>query len=270
MSEINTRRALGTEGFERREIDLYGVKTVYYEAGEGPTVVYFHGGGAFHGIQFARPWTKDFRVICPYHPGFSESGDDPRVGAMEHYILHYLDFFDRLKLDKVHLTGLSLGGRLAAEFAVGHCERLKSLVIGSPAGLDVPEHPPTNLGALSMDQMMAHLVTDLAVLNPYLPPVMAAEIFAQDRMREGQAAGKVMMSPSGLDHWLHRVNVPTLILWGANDRVLPVGRAEAWAKKIPHAKLEIIQTIGHLVFDESPMAVTMAQDFMERAQRGAA
>jgi len=258
-------RSLGTEGFERREIDLFGAKTVYYEAGEGPTVVYFHGGGAFHGVQFARPWTKRFRVICPYHPGFAESGDDPRIGAMEHYVLHYLDFFDALKLDKVHLTGLSMGGRLAAEFAVGHCERLRSLVIGAPAGLEAPEHPGANFAGMSMKEMVEHLVEDLAVLAPYVPPVVPEAVFAEARMREGMAAGKAMMSPSGLDHWLHRITVPTLLLWGEKDRVLPVGRAKVWAEKLPQATVKIIPNIGHLIFDESAVAAKMAEDFMAGA-----
>src|SRR4051794_7899338 len=102
MAEAGERRALGTQGFERREIVLPGgVRTVWYEAGQGPPVLYFHGGGAFHGVQFAKPWLKDFRVICPFHPGFSESADDPRIGAMQHYVLHYLDFLDALRIDKV-------------------------------------------------------------------------------------------------------------------------------------------------------------------------
>ena len=122
----------GTEGFTRKKVDVRGVRTVYYEAGEGPTVVYFHGGGTFHGIQFAKPWTEKFRVILPYHPGFGETADDPRVGAMQHLVLHYLDFFDTLGLDKVHLIGASMGGRLATEFAVSHNDRLKSLILAAP------------------------------------------------------------------------------------------------------------------------------------------
>ena len=269
MTDTSTvQRALGTQGFERREIDLVGVRTVYYEAGQGPVVLYFHGGGAFHGVQFAKSWTKHFRVICPFHPGFSESDDDTRIGAMQHYVLHYLDFLDALKLGRIHLTGLSLGGRLAAEFAVSYSDRLKSLVIGAPGGLEIPEHPPAPLGTLSMDQMISHLVVDMAVLNPYIPPIVPVEEFAQARMREGQMAGKVMMSPTSLDHWMHRITVPTLLLWGDKDRVLPVGRAKAWEAQLPKATttVRIIEGIGHLIFDESPKAVQIAEDFMLAAE----
>ena len=267
--DAGAQRSLGTEGFERKEIDLFGVKTVYYEAGEGPTVVYFHGGGAFHGFQLARPWTRKFRVICPHHPGFGESGDDPRVGGMQHYVLHYLDFFDRLDLGRVHLAGASMGGRLAAEFAVSHAERLKSLILAAPAGLDVPEHPPANLGAVGPGEFFALLTNNMAFLSPFLPPAVPVEAFAAARAREGQSAGKVMMSPSSLDHWMHRITVPVLIVWGKEDRVLPVGRVQAWIDRLPKTTtLHVFDDIGHLTFDESPEAVGVAEDFMLGVERG--
>ena len=263
------QRSLGTEGFDRREMDLYGVRTVYYEAGKGPTVVYFHGGGAFHGFQFARPWTSQFRVICPHHPGFGESGDDPRVGAMQHYVLHYLDFFERLGLDRVHLVGASMGGRLAAEFAVSHSDRLKSLVLAAPGGLDIPEHPPTNLGALAPDDFFAHLTNDMAFLGPFIPPAVPPDVFFPRLGREGQAAGKVMMSVSSIDHWMHRITVPTLLVWGEKDGVLPVGRVHAWTQRLPKGTdVHVLPNVGHLTFDESAEAVRIAQDFMAGVEKG--
>jgi pimeloyl-ACP methyl ester carboxylesterase len=252
----------GTEGFERREIDLYGVKTVYFEAGEGPTAVYFHGGSTFHGFQWALALAERFRVICPHHPGFGASDDDPRIGGMEHYVLHYLDFFDALKLGKVHLAGASMGGRLAAEFAIGHSDRLKSLVLCSPAGLDIPEHTGANPMGMSVSELVEHLVEDLAVMSPYTPPVVPEAVFVERIQREGMAAGKAMMSPTGLDHWLHRITVPTLLVWGEKDKVLPVGRAKTWAEKLPKAEVKIIPGAGHATFDESPESVRIIGDFM--------
>ena len=257
------QKSRGTEGFDRREIDLFGVRTVYYEAGQGPTVVFFHGGGAFHGFQFARPWTMSFRVICPHHPGFGQSADDPRVGGMQHYVLHYLDFFERLGLDKVHLAGASMGGRLAAEFAVSHSDRLKSLILAAPGGLEIPEHPPTNLGALGPDEFFSHLTNDLAFLEPFTPPVVPPEEFFAILAREGQSAGKAMMSPTSIDHWMHRITVPTLLVWGEKDGVLPVGRVHAWTQRLPKGtEVRVMPDVGHLTFDESPEAVAIAGRFM--------
>lgn len=256
-------RSLGTEGFERKSIKLHGVRTVYYEAGTGPTVVYFHGGGAFHGFQFARPWTEKFRVICPYHPGFGESADDPRITGSRELVMHYLDFFDELGLGKVHLAGASMGGRLAAEFAASHNDRLKSLILAAPGGLDVPEHPPANFAALGPGEFFTTLTNSLAFLAPFIPPAVPEKVFAAARAREGQSAGRIMMSPSTLEHWMHRITVPVLLVWGKEDKVLPVGRVTAWTNRLPKATtLRIFKDIGHLTFDESPEAVKVAENFM--------
>ncbi|HEY5412760.1 MAG TPA: alpha/beta hydrolase [Caulobacteraceae bacterium] len=257
------KAALGTEGFTRRKVDVRGVKTVYYEAGEGPTVVYFHGGGTFHGIQFAKPWTDKFRVILPYHPGFGESNDDPRIGAMQHLVLHYLDFFETLGLDKVHLIGASLGGRLATEFAVSHNDRLKSLILAAPGGLEIPEHPPANFAGMSPEEMFITLSANQAFLAPFLPPAVPPELFFAQRAREGQASAKAMTSETNLEHWMHRISVPCLLLWGKEDKVLPVGRVKAWTDRLPKATtLRIFKDVGHLTMDESPEAVQVALNFM--------
>ena len=258
-----TTPSLGTEGFTRKEIEVRGVRTVYYEAGQGPTVVYFHGGGTFHGIQFARPWTETFRVILPYHPGFGESGDDPRIGAMQHLVLHYLDFFDALGLDKFHLIGASLGGRLATEFAVSHNDRLKSLVLAAPGGLDVPDHPPANLGAMAPENLFLALSANQGFLAPFIPPMVPPEVFFPRMARDGQSSGKVMMSETNIQHWMHRISVPCLLLWGKEDQVLPVGRVKAWTDRLPNATtLRIFKDVGHLTMDESPEAVKVVENFM--------
>ncbi len=100
------------------------------------------------------------------------------------------------------------------------------------------------------------------MMSPYTPPVVPEAVFAERLQREGMAAGKAMMSPTGLDHWLHRITVPTLLVWGEKDKVLPVGRAKAWAEKLPNAEVKIIPGAGHATFDESPESVKIVGEFM--------
>lgn len=254
------------KGFDRDEYNINGVKTVVYSAGRGQPVVYFHGGGTFHGIDFAHDWTDRFRVICPFHPGFGESGDATSIHSFNDYLLHYLDLFDRLGLKEFDLVGISLGGWLAAEFAVAHGQRLRKLVLLAPAGLNDPEHPPLDFSAVPPEEVLNYLVNDFEVLKPHLPENdQEAEAFAADRMREGQMFGRVApQGPQnpGLEHWLHRVTIPTLLIWGTEDKVLPAGKADKWMRLLPDARLELLDGIGHLILDESAAARKMIGDFV--------
>ena len=65
-----------------------------------------------------------------------------------------------------------------------------------------------------------------------------------------------------LARWLHRVNMPALVVWGEKDRTVPVGQADAWAKLIPHAKVRRFPGAGHLVLDERPEAVQAVGEFL--------
>ena len=72
--------------------------------------MFWHGAGVWHGFNFARPWAEQFRVIIPVHPGFGKSADYPGLSDMHDYVMHYLDLFDALGIDKMRLVGFSLGG----------------------------------------------------------------------------------------------------------------------------------------------------------------
>ena len=91
-------RPYSTAGFDRLELTIDGRRTVAYMAGSGPAVVYLHGGGTFHGFEFAREWLPRYRVLVPYHPGFGESDDAPEMTTLQAYVRHYCTLLDRLGL----------------------------------------------------------------------------------------------------------------------------------------------------------------------------
>jgi pimeloyl-ACP methyl ester carboxylesterase len=95
--------------FKRDELTVDGVKTVVYSAGKGRPVVFLHGAGTIDGFDFTAPWADKFKVIAPYHPGFGESGDVPTFTSLHDYVMHYLELFDRLKIDTFDIDELSLG-----------------------------------------------------------------------------------------------------------------------------------------------------------------
>src|SRR4051794_40771569 len=132
-------RPYSTDGFTRDEHMVDGVKSVVYSAGTGAPVVYFHGGGTFHGFEWARDWLDRFRVIFPYHPGFGESADDADTSTIADYVMHYTTLFDALGLTRFALSGASFGGRLAAEFALTHGAMVNRMVLAAPAGLQAAD-----------------------------------------------------------------------------------------------------------------------------------
>src|SRR5690606_1635108 len=129
-----TRWAYSTEGFERIVHRVEGVEAVTNAIGEGEPLVYFHGGGTFHGFEWIRALANEFRVYAPYHPGFGESGD-AAFNDMSDYVAHYELLFPALGLDTFHLAGASMGGHMAARYAAANPGDIDKLVLNAPAGL---------------------------------------------------------------------------------------------------------------------------------------
>ena len=255
-----------TAGFERRELEVGGTRTVVYSAGRGPDVVYFHGGGTFHGFEFARSFLERFHVILPYHPGFGESADDESIQSMQDYVLHYVALFEQLGLTRTHLVGASFGGRLAAELALTQAHLLRRLVLVAPAGLASPQHPSPALGSIPPSELPAYLVHDPALIRPFWPEQPTPDFLAA-RAREGRSVGRVLRSGSlespQLRRWGYRLTLPTLLLWGRHDRIIPPQTAREWQQLLPNTTLEIIEDAGHLLLDESHEARERVARFLQ-------
>ncbi len=254
------------KGFKRHEYSVNGVRTVVHVGGQGRPVVYWHGAGAWHGIDFAQAWLERMKVIAPYHPGWGDSADAPELDSMSEYLLHYLELFDQLNLAQFDLVGFSLGGWMAAEFAVAHPQRVRRLVLVAPAGLPDPEHPGPPMGSWSLEEMYSHLVGDRSVLEPHLPhtpedAARHAEVIAREMRSTRRLAAQGPFNPH-LERWLHRLHMPTLLVWSKDDRIAPCARSAKWMERLPNAKLATFEKAGHLVLDELPEARDCVAKFL--------
>jgi pimeloyl-ACP methyl ester carboxylesterase len=250
--------------FKREELTVDGVKTVVHTAGHGEPLVFFHGAGTVDGYDFAEAWADKFKVIVPYHPGFGESGDDPTFTNIHDYIMHYLELFDALKLDRFSLVGLSLGGYLAAKFASEHGHRLKKLVLIAPAGMIDPKHPMMDIIAVPGEQIPGLLVSNFDVIKKRLPEKPDLD-FIGDRYREAGTVARLFWEhpvDKRLPRYLHRIKVPTMIVWGDEDKIIPVQQTELWRKHLPHADVKIYNGAGHLVHLEKPEAIEAMAKFL--------
>lgn len=249
---------------QRESISVNGVRVSMLTAGSGEPLVFWHGAGTWHGFDFAEPWTSRFRVIIPFHPGWGESADVPEMTTVDDYMLHYLEMFDQLGLKQVNLVGLSMGGRFAATFAIHHRQRVRKLVLVAPAGLVDLEHPMADFSQVPPEEIPRYLVNDFSVIEKHLPQGPHPE-FVAARDREGGNFGMLMQNGlfgPWLPRWLHRVNMPTMIVWGEKDRILPFEQSAAWTKLIPQAQLLRVPDAGHLPFDEKPESVKAVTEFL--------
>jgi pimeloyl-ACP methyl ester carboxylesterase len=247
-----------TEGF----VDVSGRRVYLARAGQGPPLVYLHGAGDLG--EWGPALTllaRDFAVYRPDHPGFSRSDDDPSVDTVLDMAFCYLDLFDSLGLDRLILAGVSLGGWLAAQIAVLAPERVAKLVLIDAAGLraDVPTpdvftlDPVQHAGLLYQREDLragavaaAEKITD----DPELFPR-----YLRNRMATAHLAWNPYLHDPKLAGRLRRITAPVLVIWGAQDRLLPVEYARQWAAALPAARLEIVDGAGHLPPVEQPETV---------------
>jgi pimeloyl-ACP methyl ester carboxylesterase len=253
--------------YVEKRLEINGIETVVLEAGAGDPLVYLHGAGTVTGFGALLPIAEGNRLIVPNHPGFGLSADDPSITSFDDHLLHNLDLLDALELGEVTLAGHSMGGYLASRLAALQPARVKRLVLVAPWGLRVREHPTVDFLSIPDEDLMGRLSANLAVFEGHIPMPPTPEFFAE-RYRETTSASRVLWErpyDRKLGKWLHRVTMPTLILWGAEDRIIPAEQAQFWAERISGATVRVLPGVGHLVADESPEAVAALGEFARGA-----
>jgi pimeloyl-ACP methyl ester carboxylesterase len=113
---------------------------------------------------------------------------------------------------------------------------------------------------------LSWLTEDMSIFSS-LPSPPTPEVLAAG-YREMTSAARLLWARNydlKLARWLHRLTMPTLLLWGDKDRIIPVGQAAVWAKYIPNTQVKTLAGVGHLMFDESPEAVDAVRHFVSRA-----
>jgi pimeloyl-ACP methyl ester carboxylesterase len=250
--------------FREDHYDVNGVDTAVFTAGKGAPLLFLHGGGTVEGFDSLLPLAEHAKLIVPNHPGFGASADDKSIDSLHDYVLHYLDLFDVLELEAFTLIGLSLGGYFAALLAIEQPHRFKRLVLAAPGLLHVPEHPATDLFSVPDEEVLGYLTTDLSLFDGKIPMPPTPEFLAE-RYREATSLARVLWKRNydpKLTKWLHRITMPTLIVWGEADRVVPVEQSRAWASHLPDVEVKTFPGVGHLVFLESREAVDAVGDFV--------
>ncbi len=250
-----------------------GVDVTVTERGSGNgadgAVLVLHGGGGPATVEeFAKRLAigSDRHVLVPVHPGFAGTGRPESLHTIPGLAQLYVRLVEELELTDVTVVGNSIGGWIAAEMALLPGDRIGHVVIVDGAGLQVDSDPIVDFFSLTPDQ-----ITDLSYYNPdafridpsSLPP-QALATMAGNRAALEVYAGTEMADPT-LEGRLAGALVPTMVVWGAADRVVPVEHGRTYARALPDARFELITDAGHMPQLETPdTLVKLVVDFAGR------
>ena len=233
-------------------------------AGAGRLLLFLHGANdAGQWLPCLDDLAARRDVIVPEHPGFGASDMPAWLDTIPDLANFYLDLIDQLDLHDVDLVGHDLGGWIAAELAVRNPRRLASLTLVAAAGIHLAGVAKADPFLRTDEQRIRDLFHDPARADEMIKRVLRPEL--EDlNLKNQTTTARLTWQPRGYDphlaKWLHRITLPTLVVWGANDRLLPPAYACAWQKLIPGAQLVTLPDCGHLPHVEQPAAFVAALD----------
>ena len=243
-------------------------------SGATATVLALHGAGGWladepvlNGLAAA-----GFRVVAPVWPAWSEHEDEDRLSDMNDFALHGWDVATEMGLlepsnaGALHLVGHSMGGMIAAEMAALAPQSVGRMALLCPAGMWLDEHPIPDIFAMLPYQLAEVLFASPDVGEEVLTG--GADFsdnetltrFMVARARQQGMAGKILFPIPNrrFSQRAYRVTVPTLLVWGRQDRLIPPVYAQEWRTALPESTVELVEGAGHMLPYEQPAAVVAA------------
>lgn len=252
--------------------------------GTGPPVLLIHGVNPIHADSpFLAKLAAHAEVIAPSHPGFGGSPLPADFDTMYDVVNLYLAVLDSLPSDDVTVIGFSFGGWIAAELAVANPKHLGRLILVDPVGIKLsgreerdivhffntdpgelnrrswhdPTRRPAGIYGLGWQATITEAMTDQEMIT-----------LARNWDSLCLYAWKPHMFNPRLKHWLHRISVPTKLIWGGSDRIVTPEYGRAYANLIPGAEFTVIDDAGHHPELEQPDAfMTAVTAFLGKSNR---
>jgi pimeloyl-ACP methyl ester carboxylesterase len=239
-----------------KTITVFGQSIHYFDMGSGPVVVLLHGLGSRKEdwLPVLEPMAQKYRLLVPDQIGFGRS-DKPLLDySIQTYVDFLNEFLRQLKVEKASLVGESLGGWIAglyvAEIGGGaHLIPVEKLVLVDAAGLKqdqpIPDLNPSSLAATR--GVMEAVFYDTSWLNEdALRKIFTDKLAAHDGYTVRSLLGNPTREKERMDDRMRSIKVPTLVVWGKQDKLLPIVSGERYAAGIAGAKLVSFEKCGHV------------------------
>src|SRR5438046_2833198 len=265
-----------TTGPVDKVASVYGAKVHYVDAGTGSPVILLHGLADDIGVweSAIAPLAAKYRVVALDQIGFGRS-DKPLLNYRVSTFVDFLDgFLNELKIERASLVGNSLGGWVAADFALKHPDRIERLVLSDAAGYAAlaKTMDPRALNALRLASR-----EDIRYLGPLtfcdkrfyedVDLAFKERVTAGDSYTVSQLLDSMTRGDDVLDNRLHAINRPTLVIWGRDDKLIPLNFGERFHQEIAGSRLRIIDNCGHMPQVECANEFTAAvREFLSEAK----
>ncbi|HVR88313.1 MAG TPA: alpha/beta hydrolase [Candidatus Limnocylindria bacterium] len=245
--------------FSERTLRVGDTTIAFKEAGTGPAVVQIHGAGGARVTPAHALLAERYRVIVPELPGFGTTPDVADVRTARDLARVMLTFVAAVAPDRPSLIGTSFGGKVALWMTIDAPDRIATLILESsaairPADHDLSKIPPSEMPA----RVFAH--PERVTLPPDDPAV---------RARNGAAVGRLIGPNRDADFERHLsgVHVPTLVLFGDRDGLIPTEMGRIYREKMPSAQFVIVYDAAHQIQIDRPEAFAeIVGDFLERQE----
>ncbi len=238
----------------------------YLEAGSGPPLVLVHGLASSATQDWGRlvpTLARRFHVYAPDLPGFGES---ERPAAADYSIPMQVGavraFLEAKGIRRARVAGISMGGWIVARLAGEHPGMVERLVVVDAAGMR-PERPdiPAEV-LLPRDEEGVRLLVAAVRNNAPAPPSFVARDILERRLQEEWIVRRALESMRDGDDWLNgtlrRADMPVLVVWGRQDRLIPVAYAAGLQAEFPRAELVVLDGCGHVPMADCPEAFDRA------------
>lgn len=234
------------------------IEVNFKTAGEGIPVLILHGWGGS-----SNSWKKiqenlayrGYKAICPDLPGFGKSQAPKEAWSVSDYMGWVIELTNYLELNEFHLIAHSFGGRIAVKLANKYPEKIKSLILCSPAGIKTKIDAKD--GAIKALAGFGNSIFDSKYLKDFKSS--ARNFFYLFLKRRDYTKAKGMMRETmkkvleeNLFDYLEKINKKTLIVWGERDKLVPIRQAHIFKQKIKNSELAILPKMGHSPHLEAP------------------
>ena len=240
------------------KLNVAGTEVQMFSEGSGPPLVYLHGAGGTTGWQdYHQELSQRYTVYAPAQPGFNGTVRPAWLSTITDLAHFNLEMVQQLGLEQYILVGSSMGGWVAAEMAAMCQDNLKGLVLIDAAGIRPEQGEIAEILMVS-----AQTRADLRFYDPsqipnseeYIREMTPEEALVDHANREmaSRLCWKPYMHNPSLPFYLAKVNIPSLVIWGRQDAIVPAECGDLYHQVLSNSTLKVIDNCGHSPQIEKP------------------